>query len=209
MKSREEQILKALDSSRKYYENALMELIQFYLDIGYQLRLQNARKELKALKKVPQPKYLMVKEKAVKIKPSKNIEEANILFQDGKMYKNSLSPFKKKTKLISALDRFEKLLNDYPESDKVSEAAYEIAEIYESLYFKDYESSVAYYVKSYELNPNTEKPARYMAARVYDLYLKDYASAVQYYELASKMCKNEDYKKIAASRLDELRKQGY
>lgn len=210
MKSREEQIINSINSSRESYKDALTELVQFYLDIGYQLRLQKARKELKALNKVPQPKYLLVKEKSIDIiSPTKNIEEANILFQDGKSYKNSLSLISKKSKLVTAVKRFKKIIEDYPESDKADDAAYELAEIYEKFHFKDYEGSASYYVKCYELNPNTDRPARYMAARVYDLYLKDYARAVQNYELALETCKNEAYLKNAETRLEELKKQGF
>ncbi|ODS32746.1 MAG: hypothetical protein SCARUB_02129 [Candidatus Scalindua rubra] len=210
MKSKEEHIINAINSSRESYKNALMELVQFYLDIGYQLRLEKVRKELKALNKVPQPKYLTVKEKVTNVKkPIKNIEDANILFQDGKTYKSSLSVINKKTNLLTAVKRFKKLMDDYPESDKVDDAAYELAGIYEGFYFKDYEGAAFYYVKCYEINPTTDKPARYMAARVYDMYLKDYAEAVRNYELALETCKIEEYLEITKSRLDELRKQGY
>ena len=66
------------------------------MDIGNHLRLKKARKELKALNKVPQSKYLMVSGEAASINPSRNIEEANILFQDGEVYRSSFSIIKKK-----------------------------------------------------------------------------------------------------------------
>ncbi len=210
MKSKEEHIINAINSSRESYKNALMELVQFYLDIGYQLRLEKARKELKVLNKVPQPKYLTVKEKVTNVKkPIKNIEEANILFQDGETYKNLLSVINKKTILLTAVKRFKKLMDDYPESDKVDDAAYELAGIYESFHFKDYEGAAFYYVKCYEINPTTDKPARYKAARVYDMYLKDYAEAKRNYEMALETCKNREYRKIAKSRIGEFTKEGF
>ncbi len=209
MKSREEQVINTIKSSRESYKNALTELIQFYMDIGYHLRLQKARKELKALNKVPQLKYLSAKEIVSDISPTKNIEEANILFQDGKNYKNVLNLTGRKSKLSYAVARFKKILDEYPESDKADDAAYELANIYEGRHFKDYEGSVFYYTKCYELNPNTDRPARYMAARVYDKYLHDYKEAIRHYEMALKTCKNEGYLGIANERLGELRKQGY
>ena len=60
MKSREVQITNVITSARENYKNALEELIQYYMDIGNHLRLKKARKELKALNKVPQLKYLKV-----------------------------------------------------------------------------------------------------------------------------------------------------
>ena len=209
MKSREEQITNTIKSSRESYKNALTELIQFYMDIGYHLRLQKARKELKALNKVPQLKYLSAKENVSDISPTKNIEEANILFQDGKNYKNILNFTGRKSKLSYAVARFKKILDEYPESDKADDAAYELADVYESYHFKDYEGSAFYYTKCYELNTNTDRPARYMAARVYDKYLHDYKEAIRNYEMALKTCRDEELLKIANERLSELRKQGY
>ena len=209
MKSREDQIVNTIKSSRESYNNALEELIQFYLDIGYHLRLQKARNELKALNKVPQLKYLTSKEEVTEISPTRDIEEANILFQDGKNYKNILNLTSRKSKLLYAAARFKKILDEYPESDKADDAAYELADIYESYHFKDYEGSAFYYVKCYELNPNTDRPARYMAARIYDMYLHNYKEAIRNYEMALKTCRDAEMLKIANQRLDDLRKQGY
>ena len=209
MKSREIQIANAVISARESYKSALEEIIQYYMDIGNHLKLKSARKELKSLNKVPQHKYLSVKEVRGVISPSKNIEDANILFQDGKAYKSTLNILKRKTKLISAVTRFKKILKDYPESDKADDAAYELAEIYEGYYFKDYEGAAFYFVKCYNLNELTDKPARYRAALVYDNHLADYVEAVRHYEMALDTCKDTDYLEIAKTRLEQLKKEGY
>ncbi len=142
------------------------------------------------------------------IRPGRNIEVANILFLDGRMYKKSLCFWRKRSKLLTAITRFRMIIRDYAESDKADDAAYELARIYRSFYFKDYTGAAHYYVACYQLNPNTDKPARYMAARIYDLKLKDRAKAIQNYELALKTCRIEKYRKTAESRLGVLRKQG-
>jgi TolA-binding protein len=211
MKSREIQIANAVISAREGYKSALEEIIQYYMDIGNHLKLKSARKELKALNKVPQRKYLSVKGVRGVISPSKNknIEDANILFQDGKAYKSPLNIVKRKSKLISAATRFKKILKDYPESDKADDAAYELAEIYEGYYFKDYEGAAFYYVKCYSLNEKTDNPARYRAALVYDKHLADYVEAARHYEMAMETCKDTDYLEIAKTRLEQLKKEGY
>ena len=140
------------------------------------------------------------------IRPARNIEVANILFQDGRMYKKSLCFWRKRSKLLTAITRFRIIISDYADSDKADDAAYELARIYRSFYFKDYAGAAHYYVACYQLNPNTDKPARYMAARIYDLKLKDRARAIQNYELALKTCRIEKYRKKAESRLGMLRK---
>lgn len=209
MKSSEEQVVSAIRASRESYKNALMELIQFYMDIGYHSRVKKARKELKALNKVPQFRYLTAEADVSDISPSKNIEEANILFQDGKNYKNILNLSSRRSKLSYAIARFEKILDEYPESDVADDAAYELADVLESHHFKDYEGSAFYYKKCYELNPNTGKPARYMAARVYDIFLHDYKEAVRHYEMALKTCRDEELLRYANERLASLRSDGY
>ena len=109
MKTSEGQIVNTIKSSRESYKNALTELIQFYMDIGYHSRVKKARKELKALNKIPQLKYLTADEDVSDISPTQNIEEANILFQDGKNYKNILNLASRKSKLTYAAARFKKI----------------------------------------------------------------------------------------------------
>ncbi|MFQ5713086.1 MAG: tol-pal system YbgF family protein [Candidatus Scalinduaceae bacterium] len=145
----------------------------------------------------------------ISIRPARDIEVANYLFQDGKMYKKSLCFFNKGSKLLFAIKRFKMIINDYGESDKADDAAYELARIYNGFYFKDYAGAAHYYVTCYELNPDTDKPARYMAARVYDKHLKDYPKAVQNYEMALQTCRVERYRKKTQKRLDKLRKKGF
>ncbi len=209
MKSREEQITSAITSAREKYKSELKKLIQYYMDIGNHSRLKKARQELKSLNKMPQLEYMIASEETTNISPSKNIEEANMLFQDGKAYKSPLNIIKRKDKLISAAARFKKILEDYPESDKADDAAYELADIYEGYYFKDYESAASYYVKCYKLNESTDKPARFKAAWVYDNQLEDYAEAARHYKMALETCKETQYLKIAETRLEQLKKEGY
>ena len=208
-KAREERLVESLNSSRENYKKALNVLSQFYLDIGFPHRLKTVRKELKALSKLPVFEYLLTVEKPTTIKPAKNIEEANILFQDGMMYKKSLNIINKKSNLNTAVKRFKKILDYYPESDMVDDAAYELAEIFDGFFFQNHEVAAAYYVKCFELNPNTNKPARYMAASVYEDHLKDYEKAVHFYELALEMSKDENLRKKAQSKITELKKQEF
>ena len=179
------------------------------MDIGNHLRLKSARKELKALNKVPQRKYLSAKEVRGVISPSKNIEDANILYQDGKAYTNILNVINKKSKLKSAETRFKKIVDEYPESDKADDAAYELASIYEGAYFKDYENAAFYYVKCYSLNASTDEPARFKAAWIYDKHLKNYKEAVINYRKVLNNSIDETDRYRAKTRLMQLKKKGY
>lgn len=209
IKSREEQNVRILNTARDDYRRALTNLLQHYLDIGNHFRLKAAKRELKALNKVPQYKFFIEKENFTINRLTRNIEDANRLFSEGVVYKNSLNLLNKKTKLLYAVSMFESVINDYPESDKVDDAAYELAGIYEGHHFKDYETAAYYYVKCYESNPDTEKPASYMAGRIYDVYIKDIVQAKQNYELTLETCKDKEYLEKALLRLVEFKEQGY
>ncbi len=207
MKTKEGEIASTIQTSRENYKNALEELIQHYLNIGNQSRLEHARKELKALIKVPQLRYMTASEETKKMMPFKNIEDANILFQDGMTYKTLMNIIRKKTNLTIAIARFRRILDKYPESDKADDAAFELADILEKSSFKNYEEAAFYYVKCYELNPNTEMPARYKAGKVYDNKLHDYAAAIKNYEMVLASSKKEEHRKNARSRIKILKKQ--
>src|SRR3990172_7382198 len=155
LKTKEEQLIHAVTISRKNYRDVLDELRQYYQATGNQLRLQKTRRELDALDKVPQPLYTNEGIGPVRSEVTlQDIEDANILFKDAMMYKKSFS----KKNRITAIKRLEKLIDTYPDSDKVGDAAFEIAEIYAGGYFHDYESAAKYYVKNYHFNPSVKQP---------------------------------------------------
>ena len=201
LKTKEEQLIHAVTISRKNYRLTLDELRQYYQDTGNQLRLQKTRRELDALDKVPQPLYTdeglgSVRTGAI----FRDIEDANTLFKDAMMYKKSFS----KENRITAIKRLEKLMATYPDSDKVGDAAFEIAEIYAGSYFRDYESAAKYYIKSYQLNPYIKHPALLRAAETYDKMLADYERAKAIYQQAALYSPDAKLRKKAQERLSVL-----
>ena len=201
LKTKEEQLIHAVTVSRKNYRDALDELRQYYQDTGNQLRLQKTRRELDALDKVPQPLY--TDEGLGNVRTGvilRDIEDANTLFNDAMMYKKSFS----KENRITAIKRLEKLMATYPDSDKVGDAAFEIAEIYAGSYFHDYESAAKYYIKSYQLNPYIKRPALLRAAETYDKMLADHERAKSIYQQAALYSPDAKSRKKAQERLSVL-----
>ncbi len=201
LKTQEEQLIHAVTISRENYRKLLERLKQYYQSTGNQLRLQKIRRELDALDKVPQPLYTdegigNVRTDAI----LRDIEDANILFKDALMYKKAFN----KENRVTAIRRLEKLLAEYPDSDKVGDAAFEIAEIYASGYFNDYESAARYYLKSYQLNPYTEQPVLLKAAEMYDKKLTDYDKAKEIYKQAALYGPDAKSRRKAQSRLSLL-----
>ncbi len=201
LKTKEEQLIHAVTVSRQNYKKTLDELNQYYQNTGNQLRLQKTRRELDALDKVPQS--LFTDEGLggpIKALPLRDIGDANILYKDALMYKKSSN----KENRVTAIKRLEKLIAEYPDSDKVAEAAYEIAETYAGGYFNDYESAAKYYIRSYQLNPYIKRPALLKAAEMYDKMLADYEKAKVIYRQAALYSPDEKSCRKAQKRLSVL-----
>ncbi len=201
LKTKEEQLIHAVTVSRENYRKSLNELREYYQSTGNQLRLQKARRELDALDKVPQPLYtdegLEIVRTEVRLR---NIEEANILFKDALMYKKKFG----KENRLTAIKRLEKLIKEYPDSDKAGDAAFEIARTYESGYFADYENAARYYIKSYQLNPHIKQPVLLKAAIIYERMLGDVNKAKAIYKQAALYSYNAKIRKRAEKRQKEL-----
>ncbi|MDN3513367.1 MAG: hypothetical protein NG747_03075 [Candidatus Brocadia sp.] len=201
LKTKEEQLIHAVTVSRENYRKSLNEIKDYYQNTGNQLRLQKARRELDALDKVPQPLY--TDEGLGKVRTGvkfRDIEDANILFKDAMMYKKKFG----KENRFTAIKRLEKLIQDYPDSNKADDAAFEIARIYESGYFADYESAAMYYIKSYQLNPHIRQPVLLKAAIIYERMLKDVNKAKAVYKQAALYSYNAKTRRNAERRLKEL-----
>ncbi len=207
--SREEQLLTAVNKTRKIYRKALGELVQFYQTIGNHTRLRAAQKELEGFDRSPQPLYSLLFANERNVHPSQNIPEANTLFEEGKSLKDSYDLINKKAKQTTALEDFSRIINEYPESDKADDAAFEIAEIYSGFLFQEYEWAAEHYVKSYRWNPESNKPALYLAAKIYDEKLKDYSKAAQLYREAAEASPTTKLRDASKKRAEELARLGF
>ncbi|MFQ5976484.1 MAG: tol-pal system YbgF family protein [Candidatus Hydrothermarchaeales archaeon] len=207
--SREEQLLTTVTKTRKNHRRALWELVQFYQIIGNHTRLRTAQRELEDFDRSPQPLYSLLLVNKENVHPSQSIPMADALFEEGKALKSSYDIINKKAKQTMALEDFSRILQEYPESDKADDAAFEIAEIYSGLFFKEYEWAAEHYVKSHRWGPESSRPALYLAAKIYDEKLKDYPKAAQLYKEAAEVSPTTKLKKISKKRAEELAKLGF
>lgn len=98
----------------------------------------------------------------------------------------------------------EDLLTKYPQSDKISDAAFHLGDIYESKPYKEFRLAAAFYERCYQWNPQTHFDARMRAARLYDYEVKDRSRAIEIYREIT--THEADPKRIqeATKRLGEL-----
>jgi hypothetical protein len=111
-----------------------------------------------------------------------NIPEANDLFRRAKFFKEkgwgtSYSDNQHRAELL-----FQLLLTNYPQSDKISDTAYELGDIYESKVFRMNDRAAVYFERCFQWNPKTSFDARLRAARLYDHQLNQRDKAIQIYK---------------------------
>ena len=108
--------------------------------------------------------------------------------------------------LRKALDKYNQFISKYPNSDKIDDAAFRMAGIYE--YLKDYTNAVKNYQRTYQWNPQTPTTARFKAAYLLDTQLGRRAEALQIYQEAlSKITKSNEHRQwvaLAEQRVKEL-----
>ncbi len=199
--------------SRQQYEDSLVKLVAYYTRTGQHLKLVQAQDELADLRKVTKYDFVvLVDVLAAEPKPVKSIPQADALFTNAMDYKNypaTLFFFGKKEKLEKALRRFKELITQYPESDKVAEASFRIAEIYEGASFNDYLRAAKYYQAAFRWDPKIVHPARYRAARLYDEKLQDYSEARRLYEVCAGESPFPDLREKAVRRAQDLKARGF
>ena len=102
-----------------------------------------------------------------------------------------------------------KVLRRWPDSDKVEMCHYRLAEIYESVYVKNYNQSIIEFKKVLEYNFDTELDARLRIANLYEKALGDKKIAREWYELAVQYSRNEKVRRRANDRAQALKRQGF
>jgi tetratricopeptide (TPR) repeat protein len=182
-KDKEVDIIEDMSLHRRAYRQSLEALIKYYRDTGNYMKREWAQKELAALDAIPQYNYII--EAAVagpELKATDEIPEADDLYYQAMVMEDEarkLILIKSSEKLRLALDKYNQIIRQYPTSDKIDDAAYRSAKIYEE--FKDYSIALIYYQRTYQWDPDTIYPARYKAARILDDKLHRRAEALELY----------------------------
>jgi len=185
----EVQLVEQMARHRTQYRVHLELLRDFYDRQGSHLKSTWADEELENLVLGPNHSYLVIAEiSGSELRATTAIVEADLLYEEGMKYFKQAQGFlpplvASKKKLNLAKDKFNELITNYPTSDKIDDAAFQIAEIY-NRYLKDYHKALLYYQRVWQWDYQTSKPARYAVARIYDDYLHNRIKALEYYQQA-------------------------
>lgn len=198
-----EQVLKA----RKDYWTSLDKLRQHYVSTNEVEKTKWVEDELKSYHRIMKYSYrLDVKDvPPPTLQPKQNITEANNLFRRAVEFKShgsgdELIDNQRRSEIL-----FQAILEKYPESDKIAEAAYHLGDIYEHYRPKpQYDRSAAYYERSFQWNKASATDARLRAAKIYDHQLKMQDKAKELYRAVMNHDTNPGRVEEAEKRLAEL-----
>jgi hypothetical protein len=171
--------------ARRGYSNSLKALIDYYRNAGDTRRAQMAEDELKTFHRMPHPVYrLELDVPSPKLQPLYNQKEANDLYRWAMSYKDKGVGTEYTDNQHRAEILLQELLSKYPQSNKISDAAYMLGELYEGRTFRQVERAAAYFERCVQWDPTTKYDARLRAARLYDRDLKDRNRAIELYRAA-------------------------
>ena len=200
-------LVEKLASSREQYAQDLATLKRYYGETGSHKKHRWSDKETKAFTRAPKYKYLMAAETAgARLDAIAAITDADELYRQGmSTYRDAVvtPPVFDRKRMRQSLSIFNKLIDDFPTSDKIDDAAYRAGDLYEK--FGDYSIAVTYYQRAYQWNDATPYPARYKAARILDEKLmKRDAALFLYQQCIEKESKYGFYVKKAQKRIEEM-----
>jgi tetratricopeptide (TPR) repeat protein len=207
-------------SVRGQYFQQLADLEQAYLLDGDTVKANWARRQRERLEQVDVSAYPYLSaappEHRDDIAPEMSIAEADSI------YIHALAIFKEvqgipavgflehnKRKVREALGLFQRVLAEYPTSDKVDDCAFYCGEIYKE-YLRDddpdNELAIRYYQWAFALDPQTPHAARFQCAVAYDFRRHDRARALELYHqvLQTEEDANISNMRFAATRIEQL-----
>jgi hypothetical protein len=126
--------------TRQAYRQGLEALIEYYTKEGNSMKVEWAKRELAALDKMPQYNYIVEASLAgPDLRATDAVRAADYLYEEALALEKKargLVLVVNAVQLRQALDKYNELITTYPSSDKIDDAAYQAAGIYE--HFQDY-----------------------------------------------------------------------
>jgi hypothetical protein len=177
------EIVERLLAARKEYQITLEALRTHYIGSGDIERARWAEEELVQYHRVPKHAFrLELDVPPPTLDANKNIPEANELYRQAMKFKDKgwgqdYIDNQHRAELL-----LQQLLTNYPQSDKISDSAYQLGDIYESKAFRQYERAAAYFERCFQWNPKTHFDARMRAARLYERYQSERSHAIEIYK---------------------------
>lgn len=176
------ELVKNLINIRRDYQKSLEALRLHYFQVGDVEKMRWAEDELLHYHRIPKQAFIL----DLDVPPSnlnshQNVPEANKMFTWAMQFKdkgwgNDYLDNQRRAELL-----FQEILTKYPHSDKISDVAYMLGDIYESKVYRQYKRAAEYYQRCFQWNPKTTHDARMRAARLFDRQLNQRNKAIDLY----------------------------
>jgi hypothetical protein len=194
-------------AARSEYQRSLELLRAHYIAVSDYEKARWAEEELIQYHRIGKQAYeldLDVPPAILGKTADKNIPNANELVKRAVQFKdkgwgNDYIDNQRRAELL-----LQKMLSNYPQSDKISEAAYLLGDLYESKAYKQYHRAALYFERCYQWNPKTKDPARIRAARLYEKQLNQRGKALEIYKLISNTETDTERSAEAQKKITEL-----
>ena len=181
-KSSDLELVQKLLTARREYQKTLEQLYVHYHNVNDKEKERWAKEELVNFHRIPKNAFIIdLHVPPPNLNGNTNVPEANKLFTWAMQYKDKgfgldYTDNQRRSELL-----FQEILSKYPQSDKISDVAFMLGDIYESKAYRMYYLAVEYYHRCYQWNPKTSHEARLRAARLYDKQLNNRAKALEVY----------------------------
>jgi len=195
---------------RAQYHQGLETLRDYYREHGYAAKQSWADFELAGLRKVKSFRYLIDAEiPSDQLRPTDQVPEADALYERGRELLrkggSGIPIFYREKTMIEAAGVFQQLVERYPNSDKIDDAAFFLGEIHKEYLPNQEPIAVKWYERAWTWDPQTPHPARFQAAVVYDYRLHDRDRALELYQSVIKdEPENQTNVRFATRRIHEL-----
>lgn len=171
---------------RRDYQASLEQLRAWYNKTGDLEKARWAEEELRQFHRIPKQAYrLELDVPPPTLHAAENVPEANELYRRAMSFKdrglswgfsNDYADNQRRAEIL-----LQQLLTQYPQSDKIDEAAYQLGDIYEGKAYRQPKRAAQYFERCFQWNPNTQFDARMRAARLYDRELMERSEAMRLY----------------------------
>src|SRR5262245_17344854 len=176
------ELVERLLIARREYQRTLEQLRAHYLNAPDLERARWAEEELRQFHRVPKQAFrLELDVPPPTLQARENVPDANKLFTRALQYKDKGYGVDHTDNQRRAELLFQQLITQFPQSDKIGEAAYNLGDIYENKPYKQYRRAAVYFERAFQWNPTTSSDARLRAARLYDRQTLERGRAIELY----------------------------
>lgn len=185
--SEEVDLVEQVLTHRANYHRTLTMLRDYYRDHGHETKLAWAEFELHGLGAVKPFRYILDAEVPLaSLRPEASIADADAVFDAAiaLMKKGGYGvPFRhRQNAMLRAARLLRELIERYPDSDKIDDAAFFLGEIHKDFLRGQEVVAVRWFERAWTWDPHTPHPARFEAAVVYDYRLRDRDRALELYQ---------------------------